>query len=195
MSINVFVGYYEDKNEERNKELQECVRQNIENPYINYVMIESEDRMKYNDFFRFMNSYSGPNDVNVIANFDIYFDVETSSLLESIKKGEMYALCRWEKTRNGSLKFANRPDSQDVWAFRGYVDVDVDFHIGYAGCDNRIAKVFADAGWKVRNPSKSIKTVHVHNSGVRNYKVGKRNTLVVPGPYLTLTPTTLEEIR
>jgi hypothetical protein len=192
MSINVFVGYYQDKNQTRNDELMECMRCNINNPYINYVLIESDERMKYNDYFRIINAYSDPNDVNVIMNLDIYLDPESCSLLEKIKPKEMFALCRWEKQPNGELKFADRPDSQDAWVFRGYIDINVDFHLGYAGCDNRLAKVFADAGWKVTNPSRTIKTIHIHSSNIRNYKPGKHNKMMVEGPYLTLTPTILE---
>lgn len=192
MSINVFAGYYKDKYPNRNKELLECMHKNILNPYINYVLLDYPDRLKYNDYFRIINSYTDPNDVNIIMNLDIYLDPNTCHLLERIKPLEMFALCRWEKQSNGEIQFANRPDSQDVWVFRGPINVDVDFYIGYAGCDNRIAKVFTDAGWKVTNPSKSIKTIHVHSSNIRNYTPGRNNTMVVPGPYLTLTPTTLD---
>lgn len=192
MSINLFVGYYEDKNPNRNKEFQECVRRNIQNSHINFVIIESQERLKYNDFFKIINEYSDPKDVNVIANLDIYLDPSTCHLMERIKPKEMFALCRWDQDKKQNIKFLNRPDSQDTWVFRGHINVNCDFYMGYAGCDNRLAKVFADAGWKVTNPSKSIKTVHVHASNIRNYKPGKRNKLVVPGPYLTLPPTTLE---
>jgi hypothetical protein len=192
MSINVFTGYYEDNNPTRNEELLECIRQNILNPYINYVLIESDKRMKYNEYFKIINEYSDPNDVNIIMNLDIYLDPCTCHLLERIKPREMFALCRWERKKDGQIKFADRPDSQDVWVFRGYIDVNCDFYIGYAGCDNRIAKIFSDIGWRVTNPGKSIKTIHVHSSNIRNYKPGKHNTMVVEGPYLTLPPTSLE---
>lgn len=194
MSVNLFVGYYEDKNSKRNAELQECVQRNIQNPLINYVIIESQDRLKYNDFFRFINSYSAPDDINIIANLDIYLDEKTCPLFNCVRPKEIFALCRWERNRSGDIVFANRPDSQDVWAVKGHINgINGDFYMGWAGCDNRIAKVFADAGWKVSNPSKSIKTIHIHSSNIRNYKPGKRNKLVVPGPYLTIPPTTLDK--
>lgn len=192
MSINMYVGYYEDSDSMRNDELQECIRNNVSNTSINYVMINSKDRLKYNDFFRIINSYSDKEDVNVIANLDIYLDSATCHLMERIKEREVYALCRWDKKVDGSVKFCNRPDSQDTWVFRGHVEVNVDFCIGYAGCDNRIAKIFSDVGWKVTNPSKSIKTIHVHNSNIRNYRRGNKNILTVPGPYLTISPSELE---
>lgn len=191
MSINVFTGFYEDQHKVRNDELLECMRRNILNPYINYVLINVPRRMKYNEYFNIINSYSDPNDVNVIMNLDIYLDPETCHLLEVVKPREMFALCRWEKKSDGSIRFADRPDSQDVWVFRGHINVDCDFYLGYAGCDNKIAKVFSDAGWVVKNPSKSIKSVHVHSSNIRNYKPGKHNTMVVEGPYSTLPPTEL----
>jgi hypothetical protein len=191
--INIFVNYYEDNNNKRNKELIKCLYKNINNPLFNFIMIESKDRLKYNDFFKIINVYSDNDDINVISNLDIYFD-ETVSLMNNIKHNELYALCRWEEIEENNIKFANRPDSQDVWAFRGHVNIDCNFHLGYAGCDNRIAKIFDDNGWKVLNPSKSIKTIHVHNSNVRNYKKGHTNVYVVPGPYLTLPPQSMEEI-
>ncbi|MFW9876813.1 MAG: hypothetical protein ACFFG0_27280 [Candidatus Thorarchaeota archaeon] len=193
--INLYVGYYEDPNPRRNTELLECVHQNINNPYINYVIIESQDRLKYNDFFKFINEYSLNTDVNVIANLDIYLDYSTCHFMNKIKPKEVFALCRWDKVKNGSIRFANRPDSQDTWVFRGHITgVDCDFHLGYAGCDNRVARVFSDAKWKVSNPSKTIKTIHVHNSNIRNYRVRNKNTLVVKGKYLTLPPTDLNGV-
>jgi hypothetical protein len=61
------------------------------------------------------------------------------------------------------------------------------FTLGMRGCDNRIAAEFEIAGYRVSNPSKSIRSYHVHNSGIRNYTT----TDVIPKPYLTIPTSTL----
>jgi len=185
--IKLFYNYYEDKNPIRKKEIDFCLQKNLANPHLQTIIIDSANKPTYRDFFQKINETTTPEDVNIICNSDIFFD-ETIILAERIRAKELYALLRWEYLPNGITLHSNRPDSQDTWIVRGKVEnVFGDFSLGIRGCDNRIAHEFLQAGYNVINPSKSIKSYHVHNSNIRNYTMEQ----VIPPPYHTLGPTSL----
>jgi len=191
--INLFQNYYEENNVARRNEIDFCISKNMENQDVNLILIESNTRMTYSDFFRIINNYTGSDDINIIANLDIYLN-ETIKLLTTMSHDQAFAICRWELEKNGGLRFADRPDSQDTWIFKGKIkNVFGDFNLGYCGCDNRIAYEIQKAGYLLKNPGKTIQTIHAHSSGIRNYKYkGKeRKDFEVGPPYLTITPTTL----
>lgn len=189
-NINVFTNYYEEKKERRRKELDLCMAKNSTNEFINFIPIESQERMTFNDFFRIANNYTGENDINVISNLDIYFD-KTVVNYSKVEFGDFWCLARWDLKKNNEIVHCNRPDSQDVWVFRGRMNkIDAPFEMGKMGCDNRLAYLAKEAGLNVLNPSKTIKSIHVHTSNIRNYK--KRNKAdLIPGPYHTIMPTSL----
>lgn len=124
---------------------------------------------------------SGPDDISVVANADIFFD-------RTIRRAEVYpagrwcmAISRWEWTGKA---MSGRPwRGQDAWIFRGPAAgiSGADFPIGVPLCDNRIAHVIQDAGYRVFNPCYSIHAIHLHRSAVRTYDA---STPAVPGPYL-----------
>jgi hypothetical protein len=179
--VNLFLNYYIDKNELRNKELELCIYNNINNKNINTIIIESSSRLKYSDFFSYMKKVKVFNDINIIANLDIYFD-ESIILCESINNKDVYALSRWDDL-GGRLVHFDRKDSQDAWIFRGVPEnVFGDFYLGVPGCDNKIAFEFKSAGYSVYNPSLDIRAIHVHRSRSRNYSTKDR---VLP-PYLVV---------
>jgi hypothetical protein len=83
------------------------------------------------------------------------------------------ALSRWEiqnLEKNISTHF-DRDDSQDTWIFLGSVNnINLaDFTLGVCGCDNKIAYLLGENGYYVINPSKTLKTYHLHLTNVRNY--------------------------
>lgn len=188
--INVLVNYYIDKNPERQKEINECFKINMNNPHINLIIINSQERIKYSYYFNYLNTITSTEDVNIIANTDIYFD-DTVILFEKIDFNTFFALSRWEVKKNNEFTHCNRQDSQDVWAWRGKSkDIYCDFNIGIPGCDNRLAYEANKAGYKIKNPSFEIKTYHLHTSNVRNYNLKNKND-IIPGPYLTVFPENL----
>jgi hypothetical protein len=135
-----------------------------------------------------------PNDVNVLANSDIYFD-ETIELVKGIDIKTMYALTRWEERPEGIVPFeqghsinrAKAKHSQDVWVFLGAPRINyADFCLGQPGCDNRIAYLGRFSGYNVLNPSLSIRCIHRHKEEGREYNMGK-----VPGPYFWTDQTEL----
>ena len=185
--INLFVNYYRDSNDERRIEIDSVFAKNIDNKQINTYIIESQNRLKFKDFFNTVNKVSNKIDINIIANSDIYFD-ETISLAERIVDNECYALCRWDVQKDGTSIFFNRSDSQDTWIFKGHIkdNVNGDFYLGYRGCDNRIAYELDKVGYKVRNVGRTIKTYHLHITGIRNYD--HTNKYLVPPPYKMIEP-------
>lgn len=190
--IRLLVNTYKSDSQARQVELDICLEKNMALPFL--TVHDIQPRPTFNDYFNsiFMQYSYGKfelDDIFVIANSDIYFD-ETLLLANNIKHGEVYALTRYDIKR-GQARFFDRPDSQDVWIFRGGINpIDgADFHLGVGGCDNRIAYLLNKAGYKVTNPSLSIKTYHLHESGIRTFDYKKHK--VVPPPYLTLKPITL----
>jgi hypothetical protein len=188
--INLFVNYYEEEKVERRQEFDLCMRRNLENPFINFIPIESSIRLKYSDFFKIINKYTAVGDINIIANLDIYFD-ESIALVNDMNSREAFALCRWSTSKQGTIQFENRIESQDAWIFKGTIrNIHGDFCLGHIGCDNRIAHEIFAAGYKASNPSMSVKIVHVHSSNIRNYKLTRTNrkSIEVPPPYRTIEP-------
>lgn len=185
--INVAINYYIDKFPQRQKEINECFEKNIKNPFINLIIINSQERLKYSYYFNILNSITAPNDINIISNADIYFD-DTVKLFEKLDNDTFFALSRWDVASDGSAKHYDRQDSQDVWAWRGKSRLIYnDFNIGVPGCDNRLAYEANKAGYKIKNPSMDIKTYHLHITNLRNYNI-KTRVDAIPGPYLTVFP-------
>lgn len=203
--INLFVSYYQDENTERQWELDECLKRNIENELIDHIYVFIEypidneilkhkkihtilihKRPTYELVFAFINMLAKENDINIVANSDIYFDETLQFLNDKLGLNDCFALCRYE-VQPGGTTFLNRPDAQDCWIFKGNIKLSVraDFGMGKCGCDNAIAYRLQTAGYNVTNPSLTIKSYHLHNSGIRNYKIEDK----VPQPYKVIHPT------
>jgi hypothetical protein len=177
MQVNLFFNYYKSK--DRQHEIDECLRMNT---IVFDNVITYSERLTFYEMFNLSKKY--PNDINVFCNSDIYFT--DANILRTIRPNECYALTRWNKTADG-IKFFDRVDSQDAWVFKGVVkDMPVNFTPGLWGCDNRLVYELQRAGYKVSNPSLSIKTVHLHEVDSRNQVRTEINT--VPPPYKTLIP-------
>lgn len=190
--IRLLVNTYKSDSQARQAELDICLEKNMALPFL--TVHDIQPRPTFNDYFKLACKHTltgdfDKDDIFVIANSDIYFD-ETLLLANQIKHGEVYALTRYDIKR-GQARFFDRPDSQDVWIFRGGINPieGADFHLGVGGCDNRIAYLLNKAGYKVTNPSLSIKTYHLHESGIRTFDYKKHK--VIPPPYLTLKPISL----
>ncbi len=186
--IRLFYNYYRDSNLERRKEIDLCFYKNLTNHHINIIVIESQEKLTYNNYIERINQLADDNDISVFCNSDIYLD-ETILKTQYMKPRDVYALSRWNIDKKGEYSFWNRPDSQDTWIIKGKVGaLEGDFALGTPGCDNRIAYEFRKAGHTVSNPGLSIKTYHVHASNVRTYN---KSTPSVPPPYLTVDPISL----
>lgn len=206
--ITTITNFYLSDSDDRQDELNQCFFYNVQNLAItqmiilldrkaydyleefcpllkdkNHVFIIGEGRPSYNLFFEMSDKYS-INPIRVLHNLDIQLNISSMHHYNQIKEGEVWALSRWD---NGKL--FDRRDSQDTWAWRGDMgQLDgADFNIGVAGCDNRIARIFLDNGYKVRNPSKTVQTTHIHKTEYRTYNPKE----AVKPPYHFIQPHTL----
>jgi hypothetical protein len=191
--FNLFINHYHERNPIRQKEIDFCLTQNILNTKINTIIFNSQDRLNYDFYFYKANKITSPNDINIVVNSDIFL-AETIVLAENIKSDECYALSRWDLKPNGTSVFFNRQDSQDAWIFRGQMNPNLkaDFPLGLCGSDNRLAYELNNVGYKMSNPSLSIRVFHAHSSNIRNYVMNDKR-FVVPGPYLQIIPGSIGE--
>lgn len=172
--VNLYIAPYTSESQARNDENQACLSENARSLYIDniYPLQPQETRPTYNDFFAAISQFSGPNDVNIIANTDITFD-QTLEWLARMTLNDAFILTRWEVPRIGVPYFLNKADSSDVWVIRGLPKVNImgDLQLGQLGCDCRIAFELKKAGYRVRNFGKVIRSFHHHVSKYRTWKV------------------------
>ena len=143
-----------------------------------------DKRPDYADYFRWIADVAGPDDLSIIANADIYFDSQIGAIsARGLPPKCVLALSRWDITSEGEAVLNDRNDSQDAWVFRGApMNVKADFPIGVPRCDNRFAKELELAGYRVLNPSFSIRAYHLHSGARAEYQT-ENETGFVEGPY------------
>jgi hypothetical protein len=203
----LYVNYYLSSNTERQSEIDLCLNNNINNPYIDtiYVIVDNipkylhlnnsnkitliynPNRPTFDDMFNTIDMYSADLDVSITCNADIYFD---NTIKLAIDYFEMHnevamALSRWDVGPN-IVQNVN-PGSQDAWIIYGKPKkyIDANFYYGKWACDNRIAYELHKVGYIVINPSSNIKIYHMHLSNVRSSTYGEEER--VPGPYKDVT--------
>lgn len=207
--------YYAPTSLLRAKEIQTCLEKNLECPWIDHILLLNEEdyalpvsqklhvlhhprRLTYDAVLRAGIEHVPRGDYIVFANSDMYFD-ETLRALWSISLAErrlFLALLRWEHGAPPTL-FGPRSDSQDVWIVaRDCLDFPIKseefgFPFGKPGCDNALAVCFLKHKFIVCNPAYSIRTYHMHASGVRNYDA--KDILYSP-VYLYLDPTGIQPL-
>jgi hypothetical protein len=201
MRINFGVDYYNDKHPERQRELEHCLAKNIENSHIDHIymflqpncvapefskvdkvtILQQTEQITYAGFFRHTQQF--PDDINIVANADIYFD-ETVIHALTIKKEEAWAISRYNLDSNnvpflqgsvvGEYPTQAAHVSQDVWVFKGAVDPveGSEMHMGTGGCDNRIAYLLVMAGYQVTNPCGKLRAYHYHMTNIRYWTTG-----------------------
>lgn len=204
--VNLFVSLYKENDRQREHEIRTCLERNLTNRLIDriYVLEEGDHGFKvasgkaalvrmnvqptFSMIFSIVNNESSQEDINIIANSDIYFDEESISYIKAYLSSEKcFALTRWNIIQ-GQPVFMNARDSQDTWCFKGHIrPIEANFKMGFAGCDNSLALKIQEAGYTVTNPSWTIKTYHLHESIHRGW-YGKET---IPPPYLLLEPSTL----
>jgi hypothetical protein len=190
MTSRLYTTQYIEPNPARAQELASCLQAN--EGVFDIVRAPCEGggspRQRYRDMLDYAAGEAGPDDIVVLANCDIIIQADALKLIgESLRAGEMYALSRWEGPAPHNCEW-----SQDVWAFRGPPKVaGGDYFFGVPGCDNRFAHDADASGYRVLNPSKSIVTVHVHQSRIRT----ATNSIAfrIDPPYLLIKPHCLGE--
>jgi len=183
--INLFCNWFESK--VRPQEFDYCLKKNL---MVFDRVINLKGRPTFKEFFADAGRFA--EDVNVVANLDIYFD-ESIKLAKWITDDVVYCLTRWEDDGKGNIctfkeKHYGHPGewSQDAWIFTGtkVQNIESGFCLGDRGCDNHLAWLFNQGGIKVQNPSEDIKAIHLHTidssaSMGRGKKVGDGNYMKV----------------
>jgi len=180
--IRLFTSLYNESNELRCLEIDECMCSNLNNSKIEQMDVIFEKRLapevknpkllvrsishrpKYSEFFDWANALvSADNDISILANSDIYFDSSLSALARNLMPNQCAALSRWDVQPDGTSRLFDRNDSQDAWVFRGKIRPIVpDFCMGIPRCDNRMLYELRAAGYEVINPAFSVKVFHLH---------------------------------
>jgi hypothetical protein len=163
-------------------------------------------RLTYADFLQeVVRRYphgSGLDAIVALANADIYFGEELAEAWRIQWEDRAVCLLRWDDEGNGPARarlFGPRADSQDTWMFsaasvaaRRWPWKDVDIPLGKPGCDNAILYPLLQQRFLLSNPALSLKTYHLHNSGVRSYQ---KSDVVFSPVYIHLQPTYLIDTK
>jgi len=209
--------YYVSSQAKRAKELRTCLDANLQQPYIDKVLLLNETdltdslptstkltqyvlghRLTYADIIHTIQTMVPPNTFVVFANSDIYLDDSWRQLWYMKLENVLLALLRYEAGPTPTL-FGPRADSQDTWVVnssdvqsRTWDPSMISFPFGKSGCDNAIALEFLKKKFIVANPCLSLKTIHYHTSGIRTYDPKD----VVDKPiFLYLEPTGLHDLE
>lgn len=210
---------YKSPNKARDKELQKCLRKNVENPFIDEILLFTEGkdlqipadkkikqvpmktRLSYANCIDAIQKVIGAGKLVVFANADIYLDDSWKSIWSVNLKDTLLALLRWEEGVDGKepTLFGPRNDSQDTWVIHSDSVLSKEWNLsafnipfGKAGCDNAILVEFLRNKFKIVNPAMSLRTIHVHASDVRNYE----KTDIVDRPvYMFVEPNGLHELH
>lgn len=193
MNINLFVNHYNCGDQVRQKEIDYCLDLNRNSGVFNEV-INFDGRITYNNFFEETANY--PDDINILANTDIYFN-KTINLVREMKDDDCYCITRWEEGKEGIVRFkdhhgfnndAKEKFSQDIWIIKGKAHgVHGAFHLGVPGCDNRIAYELSKY-YKISNPCDTIQCIHKHADKRRDYNIPTGYRYRVPQPYKWVEP-------
>lgn len=213
MEVNLFTQYYLDSNLERQHELFYCLTRNTINKFKKIIVLVENDEVKkivqknfpncksinigkrasFNDYFKIMDEYEYADDINIMSNSDIFFDNldNIKDYLANLTNKTCLALSRYDFHTNGHTEPFLRADSQDTWIFTGNpkIHTELEYGMGIAGCDNRLAYDIQAHGYDVINPSHTIKTFHLHLSNVRNYLNDQNEPIErIPQPYYLVKP-------
>lgn len=203
-NINLITSYYRASSKIRQHELDECLTRNAENPLINRIILMIDDdatlpfqsekievrkldkRPTFADWLIIVEEMQLEG-VILLANSDIYFDESLSLVHQVLSEPSVFmALSRWEDEAGSIRPHPNPHWSQDVWAISASTSaVDLRqirerlrFRLGVPRCDNKVAYVFATAGWSIRNPCNFIRSYHLQESQERNYDKKADATIV-----------------
>ena len=205
-------SYYNTPHQQRQEEINTCLQKNFDQEAIHRILLLNDTlypldflkegseekieqhlvnrpgRLYYRDAVAFINEFL-VGEIIILANSDIYTDRSLFLLSDYDFSNTFLALSRYE---DGNVGIGNKGRcSQDTWIFRSPLRVDlslIDFPFGMAGCDNRLARIMHDAGYRVLNPCRSIMTYHMHRSDHRTYN---QSVDIVRGDYMDVEPSFL----
>jgi hypothetical protein len=182
----------------RSKELEQCILNNISCPFIEkiHLFIDDNDALnrlteitnksdkiviisigvkpKYSDFFNYIIKNVN-NKICMITNSDIYLLQCDMKLIENLNNNKIaYALTRYEYDMSHPL-IDNYAGSHDCYIFNSrfisekIINEHTNFYQNFPGIETHIIKALCDEDYKVYNPCKQIKIVHLHKTQLRNH--------------------------
>ncbi len=193
MQIVVYSQYYRTRTPERQLEIDECLRRNLNHPGISRMVlfcesdappvpegtvpvevVRSDERITYAEWFRWVQRQGSG--IGLLLNADIYLDEGLEHLAATCNTPEAFlALTRYNPGHAG-FHLNDYPHwTQDVWGVRADAELPdsllyaSSFPLGFPGCDNRIAYVMWSHGFSVRNPCYHVRSVHLQASTARAY--------------------------
>lgn len=188
-----------DKDPDRQKEIDETLQRNVDNPFISKIYLLNEtkysfssdkicqiiigQRLQYSDAIKFANEM-GTNDIFLLANNDIFFDQSLNFLEKMDWNNLIVVITRHDMLKNGKIsspKNYRTPEgslfrvdprySHDAWAFKTpMIKFDCDFLLGKGNCESSFAYEAQFAGLEMKNGYPHIKAIHHHASNIRNYR-------------------------
>jgi hypothetical protein len=193
MDLVVYSQYYRTRTADRQLEIDECLRRNLNHPGISRMVlfcesdappvpegtvpvevVRSDERITYAEWFRWVKRQRSG--IGLLLNADIYLDEGLEHLAATFDSPESFlALTRYNPGHAG-FHLNDYPHwTQDVWGVRADAELPESllyassFPLGFPGCDNRIAYVLWSHGYHVRNPCYHVRSVHLQASTARAY--------------------------
>lgn len=154
-------------------------------PNINFMPLE--DRLNYGMWLRLTQDLD-QGDISILINSDIYLDTTVRVLKEThaalIENQVFLALTRYNPVGPLFLLNKNPHWTQDVWGvvapgkpYHPALLQETAFNLGQPGCDNKIAYVMHSYGFRVSNPCRQWRTIHLHADETRRYD-GRADKLI-----------------
>lgn len=204
-TTHLFTTYYRTKTASRQQELLTCLNNNLNNPYIDKVFVVSEcDIELYHEKLTVVNSIrptfrqvvdianENAGEINILTNTDIFCDETISQVSALNLSGKVLCLCRHDILGQGRTRLIEAEYSQDTWVWENKLQFQGgNYFFGILGCDNVFAYEVNQSGYSVHNPSRHIKTLHLHLVNERSYSEATR----LPRPYLHVSVGTLEGLQ
>ncbi len=188
MKLILCVQYYACTTSQRQAEIDQCLKHNLQHPAISssFVWVEPsapplptstgsckviplDRRATYADWLQVSRQQSDA--IILLANADIAFGEGLEHLptcLPTPRHG--LALSRHQPEQGDTAALHPNPHwSQDTWAIRSDAPIDASLchasaiPLGLPGCDNRIAHVLWSHGFSLSNPCHHIQTLHHHH--------------------------------
>lgn len=189
MSCVLYLSLYKDPDPARHAENIYCLKKNLACKRFRRIVVFCESSIQREDLpineslirighdgcptfdyiFRHASSHY-PGQTIVVANADIHFD-ETLALLDNHDMtGKFFCLSTYDVDQNHGWYLRDWASSQDSWIFKAPLrEIGANFPMGILACDNRLAALAVKAGLEVTNPSKTIRSYHIHQSNSRKY--------------------------
>ena len=209
METTLITSYFKSKSQQRHKEYLVCLEKNAKNKFIDTIILVLEDENKpthkdlgnltneqfnkivfsynnarptFRDCIKIANLEVANSKQVIICNSDIYFDDSIEFITEQLNSNTVLALTRWDLNSSGEIEFFRNLKSQDSWVFNTALPEDIgNYYFGHLGCDNKFNYELVDREFEVKNPSFSIRSIHLHISSERTYI--DNNIERIPPPY------------